>query len=148
MNLNLSDKVAVVTGASRGIGRAIAETLAEEGACIAAVSRDASGRLQETVRGIESNGGEAMAIGADVGREAAVQSMVQQVLARFGRIDILVNNAGIACRKVLLENTLEEWDDAATNLTGYFLCSRLVARHLIERKAPGRIVVVSSLLAR
>jgi NAD(P)-dependent dehydrogenase (short-subunit alcohol dehydrogenase family) len=149
MNLNLNGKVAVVTGASRGIGRAIAETLAEEGARIAAISRDASGRLQDTVRGIEANGGEAIAIGADVGREAAVQSMVQQVLARFGRIDILVNNAGIAVRKALVENTLEEWDDVLrTNLTGYFLCSRLVARHLIERKAPGRIVNISSLLGR
>jgi glucose 1-dehydrogenase len=149
MDLNLNGKVAVVTGAARGIGRAIAETLAREGARVAAIDRDPSGKLEETVCDIEAVGGEVVAIFADVGREAAVQGMVQQVLARFGRIDILVNNAGIAVRKPLVENTLEEWDDVLrTNLTGCFLCSRLVARHLIECKAPGRIVNISSLLGR
>jgi len=104
---------------------------------------------EETVAAIRAGGGEAEAFQADVGDRDAVAAMVEQVLARFGRIDVLVNNAGIVSRKSILSVPFEEWDRViATNLYGCFHCSRAVASHMVERGEGGRIINVSSIHGR
>ena len=119
MDLQLTGKVALVTGGVRGIGRGIALTLAAEGARVAVNYRERADAAAEVVRKIEAGGGEAVTFQADVGRYAEVDRMVGDVLKRFGRIDILVNNAGVVSRKPILEIPLEEWDRVVhTNLYG------------------------------
>jgi NAD(P)-dependent dehydrogenase (short-subunit alcohol dehydrogenase family) len=104
----LAGKVAVVTGASRGLGRATSHELAKDGARIALVGRD-SGKLDEVVREITSNGGRAQAFQADVSSEDAVLELERGVAAAMGPVSILVNNAGINIRKQMTEYSLEEW---------------------------------------
>lgn len=149
MDLQLKEKVAVVTGGARGIGRGIALTLAGEGARVAVnyVNRvDAAG---DVVRLIHERGGDAEAIQGDVGVYADVERLVEKTLERFGRIDILVNNAGVVTRHPILEVPLEEWDRVVrTNLYGCFHCSRLVGRHMVERGGGGKIVSISSIHGR
>lgn len=139
-------KVVLVTGASRGIGRAIALRFAEEGARVAVNHPGESEQAREVVRAIRSRGGEAIAVRADVARAAQVRRMVERVVARFGRIDVLVNNAGICPFCEFLDITEEVWDRThAVNLKGVFLCSQAVARHMVERGIRGRIISISSL---
>ena len=149
MDLKLDDKVAIVTGGAGGIGRAIALALAHEGARVAVVDRNPGPGLQQTADTIAASGAQAIGVTADVADETAVQDMLRRVVERFGRADILVNNAGIVSRKTLLDVSLEEWDAVLrTNLYGCFHCTRVLARHLIQRKAPGRIVNISSIHGR
>jgi 3-oxoacyl-[acyl-carrier protein] reductase len=149
MDLQLTGKVALVTGGARGIGRGIALTLAGEGAKVAIDFANRADAAAEVVRKIEAGGGEAVAFQADVGRYAEVDRMVGDVLKRFGRIDILVNNAGIVSRKPILEIPLEEWDRVVhTNLYGCFHCSRLVGQHMVSRGGGGKIVSISSIHGR
>ena len=149
MDLQLHDRVALVTGGARGIGRGIALTLAAEGAAVAVNFRERSDAADDVVRRIRDSGGAAAAFRGDVGTHADVERMVQAVLTRFGRIDILVNNAGVVTRHPILEVPLEEWDRVVrTNLYGCFHCSRLAGRHMVERGEGGKIVSISSIHGR
>ncbi len=143
--MRLQDKVAIVTGAARGIGRAIALRLAQEGAHVAIVDvRDEQG--QETVNAIEALGRRAQFVHTDVTDPAGVEQMVEATLDAFGTIDILVNNAGICPFKPFLDISPALWDQVLdTNLKGYFLCSQAVARVMVERGIRGRIINVSSI---
>ena len=140
----LAGKVAIVTGSSRGIGKAIAERFAAEGAKVtvnwAGRERDA----KAVVDGINSRGGEALSIGADVSSSAEVKKLVRATMDRFGRIDILVNNAGVMVGKPVLETTEEDWDRTIdVNLKGAYLCSKEVAPIMLGQEA-GKIIMMSS----
>jgi len=139
----LLTRVAVVTGASRGIGKQIADALAEAGAAIALVGRDAKA-LEGARRAITSRGRRAEVFVADVSEETVVGRLRDQVTERLGTPDILINNAGIILRKPMLEFSIEEWNRLIkTNLTGPFLCARAFAPGMVAKKF-GRIVNVTS----
>jgi 3-oxoacyl-[acyl-carrier protein] reductase len=144
----LGDRVALVTGASKGIGRAIALALAREG-CDVAVSGRAAERLKPVAEKIERLGRQAMIVPADVSHRADVASMIEGVITRFGRMDILVNNAGGGIGNRLIEDTtVEEWDRViALNLKAVFLTCQAAARHMI-RQGSGRIINVASVAGK
>ena len=145
--MRLKDKVAIVTGATRGIGRAIAVRFGQEGARVAVVGRDRE-KGSETVNLIEAAGGQAAFLPADVSDSTLVQAMVDAVVDRWGRIDILVNNAAICPFEDFLEMSEALWDQVLdVNLKGYFLCSQAVARVMVELGIKGRIIAVSSISA-
>jgi NAD(P)-dependent dehydrogenase (short-subunit alcohol dehydrogenase family) len=149
MDLQLQGKVALVTGAARGIGRGIALTLAREGTRVAVNYASRTDAAEEVARMIRDAGGEAVPIQADVGSFPEAERLVATTLDRFGRIDILVNNAGIVSRKPILDVPLEEWDRVVhTNFYGCFHCSRLVGRHMVARGGGGKIVSISSIHGR
>jgi len=140
----LAGKVAIVTGASRGIGRAVAERFAAEGAAVVVNYTQGSKNAAVVVAGIEASGGAAMAVQADVSRSADVRRLVEQTLERFGRIDILVNNAGVMVAKGVLETDEDDWDITIdVNLKGAYLCSKEVAPVMI-RQGAGSIINMSS----
>ena len=143
--MRLKGKVAVVTGAARGIGRAIALRCGQEGANVVVVDlRQDEG--SETVRSIQSGGGQAALVGTDVSDQDQVQSMVSTVVDQWGTIDILVNNAGICPFEDFLEMSESLWDQVLNvNLKGYFLCSQAVAKVMVEQGVKGRIIAVSSI---
>lgn len=140
----LEGKFALVTGASKGVGKGIALELARQGARVAVnYNSDAKGAAQ-TVAEIESLGGEAFAVRANVGNSADVAAMFEEIVARSGSLDILVNNAGVQTWKPLLELTEEEWDRVIdTNLKGCFLCTQLAAR-VMKDAGGGNIVNIGS----
>ena len=141
----LTDKVALVTGASRGLGKAIALALASEGASIAAVARGEEA-LQETVEAIRATGGVAEPYALDVADEAAVEAAVEKIAARFQHIDILVNNAGVTRDGLLMRMKSEDWDAVlSTNLKGAFHLTKQVGRLMVKQRA-GRIVNISSVI--
>jgi 3-oxoacyl-[acyl-carrier protein] reductase len=140
----LDGKVAIVTGSSRGIGKAIAERFAAEGAKVtvnwAGRERDA----QAVVDGIKGGGGEALSVGADVSSSAEVKKLVRATVDHFGRVDILVNNAGVMVGKSVLETTEDDWDRTIdVNLKGAYLCSKEVAPIMLGQEA-GKIIMMSS----
>ena len=142
--MRLRDKVAVVTGASRSIGRAVAVAFAREGAEVAVGYRSHEAGARRTVEEIESLGRGALAVRADTSVKAEAEALMAAAVERFGRIDVLVNNAGILKRTPFLEITEEEWDRImAVNLKGYFLCAQAAARRMIERGS-GVIINMSS----
>ena len=145
--MRLKDKVAVVTGATRGIGRAIAVRFGQEGARVVVVGRDEEmGR--ETVHLVGLAGGQAISVPTDVSDSAQVRDMVDTVVDRCGRIDILVNNAAICPFEDFLEMSEALWDRVLdVNLKGYFLCSQAVAQVMVEQGIKGRIIAVSSISA-
>jgi len=145
--MRLSGKIAIVTGAARGIGRAIALRFGQEGARVAVVDlRESEGH--ETVRLIETSGSQAVFIRTDVSDSAQVQAMVGAVVQQWGTIDILVNDAGICPFEGFLEMPEALWDQVLdVNLKGYFLCSQAVARVMVEQRVKGRIIAVSSISA-
>ena len=140
----LQDKVAIVTGASRGIGKATALALATEGAKVVVNYARNSEAAETVVAEITQAGGEAIAISADVSQAEAVEEMVKQTKAKFGRIDVLVNNAGITRDTLMLRMKLEDWQAVINlNLTGVFLCCKAVSKLMLKQRS-GRIINISS----
>ena len=128
LQVDLSGQVAIVTGASQGIGRAIAETLAAAGATVALVARSA-GKLAEVAAGIQAAGGAAEAFPCDVSKGEEVAKVVETIVEKLGRLDILVNNAGVTRDTLLPRMSDEEWDEVlSTNLRGPFLFMRAAVR--------------------
>ena len=143
---SLNGKVALVTGASQGIGRATAVVLAQAGAKVAVASRSTD-KLASLVAEIEGKGGEAFAVTMDVADAAQVKSGFQQVLAKFGKLDILVNNAAITRDTLALRMKLEDWDAVLrTNLTGAYLCIQQALGAMLKQRS-GRIINLSSVVA-
>ncbi|MGI6469264.1 MAG: 3-oxoacyl-[acyl-carrier-protein] reductase [Syntrophomonadaceae bacterium] len=153
----MSNRVALITGSSRGIGRAIALALAQEG-CQIAVNYYESSQVEDEVnaahrrdaeevaREIEALGSKAVVLGADVSCSQSAQQLVEQTVKALGQIDILVNNAGINKDNLVLRISDEEWDQVLkTNLYGAFYCSRAAVKHMVRRRY-GRIVSISSVV--
>ena len=142
--MKLKDKVALITGSSRGIGRATALRFAKEGAKIIVNYLNSEAKANELVEEIKKIGSEAVAIKCDVSQEKEVKEMFNKSLKKFGKIDILVNNAGIVYDIPLFEKTLEQWKRTLdVNLIGVFLCSKYASEHMSKRGS-GIIVNVSS----
>jgi 3-oxoacyl-[acyl-carrier protein] reductase len=145
MTGRLEGRVSLVTGASRGIGRAIARALALEGATVFVGARDEA-RLADVVREVVDEGGTAVALSLDVADRASVDAALQRILESRGRLDHLVNNAGITRDNLLLRMKKEEWDQViATNLTGTYLCTQAVLKPMLKQRS-GRIVNVTSVV--
>ena len=143
LSLSLDGKVAVVTGAGRGLGQACALTLAEAGADLALVARS-SDQLEETARLVKEHGRRALIVPADVTDEDAVEAVAAEVVERFGRVDILVNNAGMAHVAPLLELTLQDLRQVMdVNVIGAFLCTRAFGAHMVAQRK-GVIINIAS----
>lgn len=141
----LKDKVAVVTGASRGIGRAIALKLAASGARVVLSARSQSA-LDDLAAAIAAAGGEALAVPTDIARTEDVENLFETALGRFEQVDILVNNAGITRDTLLVRMKDADWDAVLeTNLKGPFLCSRAAAKIMTKQRC-GRIINISSVV--
>lgn len=146
-HFDLDGRVALVTGASRGIGRDLAKALAHAGARVVAAARTHAD-LDPLVGDIRAEGGEAHAISLDVRDRAAIDGAVEELMANFGRFDILVNNAGLGTNHDALDVTEQEWDDLmAVNLRGLFFACRAAGRQMVER-GYGRIINMSSQAGR
>ena len=144
--LDLSGKVALVTGASRGIGRAIAVKLAEQGAIVVAAARGTN--ADDTAAAITARGGRAESVGVDVTDHAAAAELPGSIVARYGRLDIVVSNAGIARDQLLMRMKRDDWDAViATNLTATFTLAQAAVRPMLKQRA-GRIVAVSSVVGQ
>ena len=142
--LDFKDKVAVVTGASRSIGRAIALALARRGCAVTVNYSKSRDEADEVVKSIKEMDGKAIAVQCDISKREEVEAMFKATIDAFGKVDILVNNAGVAFGGSLLETTDEAWDkQMAVNLKGVFLCSQVAARYMVERNY-GKIVNISS----
>jgi 3-oxoacyl-[acyl-carrier protein] reductase len=144
--LDLTNKVAIVTGASRGIGRGIATLLASRGAIVVAAAR--GDNAAATVDEIKAAGGRVELASIDVTNRAAVDAMTAGVLERHGRIDILVNNAGIARDQLMLRMKRDDWDAVlSTNLTAAFTCVQAVLKAMVKQRS-GRIINISSVVGQ
>jgi 3-oxoacyl-[acyl-carrier protein] reductase len=142
--MRFQDEVAIVTGAGRGIGEAIAAALAAEGASVVVADID-SANAHRVAGDINARGGRSIALQADVTEPAQVNALIAGTLAHFGRLDVLVNNAGIGSNKPVLETTLEEWElQLRVNLTGTFLCGQTAAKAMLKTHG-GRIVNIASI---
>jgi len=144
--IDLSGKVALVTGAGRGIGRAMALKLGAAGAKVAVNYNASEAAAQEVVAAIASAGGEAMALKADVSKSDEVEAMVNQIVKDWGRVDILVNNAGITRDNLMMRMGQDEWDAVMdTNLRSAYFCARAVLRPMLRNRW-GRIISLSSVV--
>lgn len=142
----LSGKIALVTGASRGIGRQTAITLASYGATVIVNYNGSKEKAEEVVKEIQSNGGTASAYGCNVSDYTAVENMMKDILKEYGRIDILVNNAGITKDSLLMKMSEEDYDAVLDiNLKGTFNCIKHISRQMLKQKA-GRIINLSSVV--
>lgn len=142
----LQDKVAIVTGASRGIGQAIALELAKKGANVVVNYANNTEKAEEVVRQIEATGSNALSIKADIRDENQMKDLVKEVVQTFGQIDILVNNAGVTNDNLIMRMKEEAFDEVvATNLKGAFICTKAVARHMMKQKS-GKIINVASIV--
>jgi len=145
--LVLVDKVAIVTGASRGIGRAVAVRLAEDGAAVVINFSSSEQAARETLEAVIAAGGRGILCRADVGKPDDCEEMVRSALDNFGRIDILVNNAGVTRDNIVARMKQQEWQEVIdTNLTGAFNCVKAVMRTLLKQKSGGRIINISSVV--
>lgn len=144
--LELTGKVALVTGASRGIGRAIAQSLARQGATVVAAAR--GDNAADTVAMITAAGGTAEAVSIDVTDSAALEALPASIVARHGRLDILVSNAGITRDQLLMRMKREDWDAViATNLTASFTLAQAAIRPMLKQRG-GRIIAISSVVGQ
>jgi 3-oxoacyl-[acyl-carrier protein] reductase len=144
--IDLTNRIALVTGASRGIGRAIATRLAAQGAKVVAAARGENAK--DAVDAITAAGGSAEVATVDVSQAAAIDALVSSTLAKHGRIDILVNNAGITKDQLMLRMKRDDWDSVlATNLTAAFALTQAVLKPMIRQKA-GRIICISSVVGQ
>jgi 3-oxoacyl-[acyl-carrier protein] reductase len=144
--LTMQDKVVVVTGASRGIGRAVALSLATVGSKVVINYARSAEAAEQLVQEIQGLGREAMALPGDVSQGEAVDSLFNEVMSKWGRIDVLVNNAGITRDNLLLRMKLEEWQEVINlNLTGVFLCCKAAAKIMLKQKQ-GRIINITSVV--
>ncbi|CAH2713294.1 3-oxoacyl-[acyl-carrier-protein] reductase FabG [Neobacillus rhizosphaerae] len=142
----LAGKAALVTGASRGIGREIALELARQGADVAVNFAGSEAKANEVVDEIKALGREAFAVKCDVSNVVEVTEMVREAIDRFGKLDILVNNAGITKDNLLMRMKEEEWDDVINiNLKGVFLCTKAVTRQMMKQRV-GRIINIASIV--
>ncbi len=145
--MKLAEKVAIVTGSTRGIGQAIAEELARQGAKVVISGRNGE-RARQVAAAIQEAGGEAIAVQADVSHMEDAQQLVKETLDRWGRIDILVNNAGITRDNLLLRMSEEEWDTVLqVNLKGAFNCTKSVTRQMMKQRQ-GRIINITSVVGQ
>jgi 3-oxoacyl-[acyl-carrier protein] reductase len=143
LSANLTGQTAIVTGASRGIGAAVARLLAQNGAKVACVARSAD-KLAETVEAIRQAGGEAEAFSCDVTSRESVEQVVDSVVEKWQKLDILVNNAGLTRDTLMPRMSDDEWDDVInTNLRGAFLFARAASRYMMRQRS-GRIINMSS----
>src|SRR6476620_8638331 len=146
MQLHLKDKVALVTGGARGIGRAIAISLASSGATVVVNYKGNQAAADEVVREIAANDGQALAIQADISRSEDVERLFTVVLERYGKIDILVNNAGITRDTLLLRMKEDDFNAVIdTNLGGVFLCTKAALRPMTKARG-GRIINITSVV--
>jgi 3-oxoacyl-[acyl-carrier protein] reductase len=142
--MKLKDRVAIITGASRGIGSAIAKRFAMEGAKVVVNYSKSEGKASRLVDEIRKNGGQALAVRADVSKSDEVKQLVKKTVDTYGRVDILVNNAGVMFQNTFLDATEEIWDKTIdTNPKGAYLCSREVAPIMLKQKK-GKIINISS----
>lgn len=140
----LKDQVAIITGASRGIGKATAFALASEGAKVVVNYASNSQAADEVVTEIIEAGGDAIALSADVSQSEAVEAMFKQTMDKWGKVDVLVNNAGITKDTLLLRMKLEDWQQVINlNLTGVFLCCKSASKIMLKQRS-GRIINISS----
>jgi 3-oxoacyl-[acyl-carrier protein] reductase len=140
----LDGKVAIVTGSSRGIGKAIAERFAAEGARLTVNWTKGERQARDVVEGIKRQGGEAISVQADVSKARDVRDLVRATVDRYGRVDILVNNAGVMVAKSVMDTTEDDWDRTIdVNLKGAYLCSKEVVP-IMQGQKYGRIVNISS----
>lgn len=143
--MRLSERAAIVTGGSRGIGRSIALHLAEQGAAVVLAGRS-SAPLEQVAQEIRSQGGQALPVTCDVTSNDDVERLMAEALDSFGKIDILVNNAGITRDGLLMRMSEEDWDDVLnTNLKGMFRCTKAVLRPMLKARS-GRIINISSVV--
>jgi 3-oxoacyl-[acyl-carrier protein] reductase len=144
----LDGQVAIVTGASRGIGRAVAIALASEGAKVVVNYASSSQAADAVVAEIQGMGSEAIAVQADVGKSEQVDALFSAVMEQWGRIDVLVNNAGIAKDTLLIRMKLEDWQAVIDlNLTGVFLCTKAASKVMLKQRS-GRIINVTSVVGQ
>jgi len=142
--MRLKDKVVLITGASRGIGRATAILFAKEGAKVVVNYFASKNEAEKVVAEISKNGSEAIAVKCDVSKENEVKKMIDKTIKAFGRIDILVNNAGIVYDASIFERKMEQWNRTIdVNLTGTFLCSKYVSEKMLKSNC-GKIINISS----
>jgi glucose 1-dehydrogenase len=143
--VRLENKVAIVTGAGTGIGRAIALRFAQEGAAVVIDYVGRPDNAAEVVQQIVTAGGKALAVEADVSQPAQVQSLIDQAVQKFDRLDVLVNNAGVETKIPFLEIPLDVWSKTiAIDLTGPFLCAQAAAKRMVGQGGGGRIINISS----
>ena len=141
---NLRDKTAIVTGASRGIGKATALALAEVGAKVVVNYARSSDAAEAVVKTITEAGGNALALQADVSQPEEVDRLIKETLAKYGSIDVLVNNAGITKDTLMMRMKLEQWQAVINlNLTGVFLCTKAVTKTMLKQRS-GRIINIAS----
>jgi 3-oxoacyl-[acyl-carrier protein] reductase len=142
--MNLANRVAIVTGASGGIGRAIAAALAAQGAAVVVNYARNAQAAEELVQALTQTGGQAVALQADISSSEGAESLVKATLERFGKVDILVNNAGITRDTLLMRMKEDDWDAVLdTNLKGVFLCTKAVTRPMMKARY-GRIINIGS----
>ena len=143
--MKLDNKVAIITGAATGIGQAIAIAMAREGASVVVDYVGKPGTADDTVSQIQSAGGKALAVEADVSQPDQVANLVGQAVSTFGKLDIFVNNAGIEYKHPITEFPLDQWNKIiAVNLTGPFLCMQAAAKQMMMQGGAGRIINISS----